>query len=308
MKYLITGGLGFIGSHTAEELVSQGEEVIILDNYSTGKEENISNFKDKVEVIKGDITDFKFLKKAFENVDYVIHLAALTSVIESIEKPEKYQEVNVEGTKNVLEAARINNVKKVVIASSAAIYGDTKEIPTKENTQLDPLSPYGKNKLECERLCKEYYGKHGLKTIALRYFNVYGPRQDPTSQYSGVITIFNKRIKNNQKPIIFGNGKQTRDFIFVKDVAKANILSCKTEKGFGESYNIATGKETSVNQIVKVINEITDKQINPEHQQEREGEIKRSLANVKKAKDILRFTAETNFEEGMKKTLREKSN
>jgi len=303
MKYVITGGAGFIGSHIVEELVSQGHEVVVIDNlYNTTKDKIKSSLK-KIRFVKGDVRNLELLKKEFEGADFVLHLAALISVTESVRKPEEYHEVNVGGTRNVLEAAKLNNVKRVVFSTSCAVYGSTQTVPQDEKLQPMPMSPYAENKLEGEKLCKEYYEKHGLKTICLRYFNVFGPRQDPKSPYAGVISIFAQKLLDNVQPTIFGDGEQTRDYVFVKNVVQANLLACKAEKGFGEIFNIGTEKETSVNTILNLLNKYLGKDAKPIYAPAREGEMSRACADCTKAKKTLGYKVTYSFEQGLKENL-----
>lgn len=303
MRYVVTGGSGFIGSHIVEELVKQNQDVVVIDNlYNTTKDKIKSSLK-KIRFVEGDIRDLELLKKEFKGADYVLHLAALISVTESVRKPEEYHEVNVGGTRNVLEAARINNVKRVVLSSSCAVYGSTKKVPQDESLKPMPMSPYAENKLEGEKLCKEYYQKHGLKTICLRYFNVFGPRQDPKSPYAGVIPIFVQKLLDNEQPTIFGDGEQTRDYVFVKNIVAANLLACKAEKGFGEIFNIGTEKETSVNTILKLLNKHLGKNAKPVYAPAREGEMARACADCTKAKKALGYKVIYSFEEGLAQTI-----
>jgi len=304
MKYVITGGAGFIGIHLVEELVSRGEDVVVIDNFSNSRKGLLKKAWNKIKLIKGDVRDFKLLKKEFKNTDFVLHHAALISVINSLKNPELYKEVNVGGTRNVLDAARVNNVKRVVFASSCAVYGDTGIIPQTESLEPRPLSPYAKFKLEGERLCKEYYNKYDLKTIVLRYFNVFGPGQNPNSPYAGVIPLFIKKVLNNEKPVIYGCGDQTRDFVFVKSIVKANLLACKAKIGFGEAINIGSGKETSVNQILMLINKYLNKDVKPVFAPERKGELRRSCSDNTKAERILGYKEEYGFEQGLRATIK----
>jgi len=303
MKYIITGGAGFIGSHIVEELVRQAQEVVVIDNlYNTSKDKIKPSLK-KIRFVKGDVRNLELLKKEFKGADFVLHLAALISVTESVKKPEEYHEVNVGGTRNVLEAAKLNNVKRVVFSSSCAVYGSTDKVPQDESLKPTPMSPYAENKLEGEKLCKEYYKSHGLKTICLRYFNVFGPRQDPKSPYAGVISIFAQKLLDNVQPTIFGDGEQTRDYVFVKNVVQANLLACKTEKGFGEIFNIGTEKETSVNTILKLVNKGFGKDIKPIYAPAREGEMARACADCTKAKKTLGYKVNYSFENGLAQTI-----
>lgn len=303
MKCVVTGGAGFIGSHLAEALVKNGEEAVIVDNLCSGNRDNLAGFREKVKFLKGDVRDLGFLKKAFRGVDVVLHHAALISVVESVDKPGLYHEVNVEGTKNVLEAARHNNVGRVVFSSSCAVYGETDDLPMREGQDVRPASPYAEDKLEAEKLCKEYYEKHGLKTMVLRYFNVFGPRQSPDSSYAGVIPLFVKKVLNNETPVIYGDGEQTRDFVYVRDVVRANLLALGAVRGFGEPVNIASGNEISVNQVLEAVNKVTGGKAVPKHAPERRGELRRVWADVDKADKQLGFKSRYDFEKGLAETV-----
>ncbi|MBU1199346.1 MAG: NAD-dependent epimerase/dehydratase family protein [Nanoarchaeota archaeon] len=306
MKYVVTGGAGFIGSHIVEELVKKGEDVVVIDNLSAGTNNLPDLPKDileKIKFIKGDICDLNLLKEEFQDVDFVLHHAALISVRESVEKKDEYTAVIHEGTRNILEAARLNNVKRVVFASSCAVYGNTNIIPQTEQLETNPLSPYAELKLSAEKLCNEYYKKHGLKTIILRYFNVFGPRQSPDSTYAGVIPLFIKKVLNNETPNIYGDGEQTRDFVFVKDIVNVNLLACKANAGFGEPINIGTGQETSVNKILFLINKHLNKNVKPNFAPEKKEELKRACSDNTKAEKLLGFKAKYGFEQGLKETI-----
>ena len=305
MKYVVTGGAGFIGSHLTQELVDQGEEVTVIDDLSTGNQQRLKNISDKIRIVKGDIRDLEFLKKEFKGVDFVLHQAALISVPESIEKKELYKEVNVTGTGNVLEAARTNKVKRVIFSSSAAVYGDTESLPVKESTELKPLSPYAEFKIKGEQMCAEYYQKHGLKTIVLRYFNVFGPEQDPESEYAVVIPLFIKKVLENKSPIIYGDGDQTRDFIYIRNIVHANMLTLKTDnqEAFGNPINIGSGQEISINQLLRLVNKNLGKKIEPEFSPEREGDIRHSCSDISKAKELLGYGNKYSFEQGLKETI-----
>lgn len=301
-RFLITGGAGFIGSHLAERLISEGlGEVVILDNLSSGFENNISHIRDRVQFIKGDTRNITDVEKAASGVDYIFHEAAFVSAFDSYNRPEETNAVNIQGTYNVLEVASKLNVKRVVLASSAAIYGREPRIPNKEDMPPNPESPYA-----IAKICNEYHARmfsnlKGLQTVCLRYFNVFGPRQDPSSEYSGVISRFVEKYQKGENPTIFGDGKQTRDFIYVGDVAVANIKAALSTKcGHGESINIGTGKETSLLQLIEALNAATGRNITPEFKPSREGDIPRSLADVSMAKKLLDFSADTKFSDGIK--------
>jgi len=300
MKYLVTGGAGFIGSHIVEELVRKGEEVTVIDNLSFGKLENLEKVNDKINFIEGDIRNLELLQNEFEGADFILHQAALRSVPKSLEAPEEYHDVNVNGTLNVLKAALENNVKKVVFASSSSIYGDAKEFPQKETHTPNPISPYAKTKLEAEKLCKEYSEK-GIETVSLRYFNVFGPKQDPSSQYAAVIPKFITSVLNNKQPIIYGDGKQSRDFTFVKNVVNANIKACQ-EKINKETINIACQKSITINELLRKINNILGKDIQAIYDDPRPGDAKHTLADTSKQKELLKLDL-IDFDQGLKETV-----
>lgn len=280
-KIIVTGGLGFIGSNLVEHL-TKDNEVIIIDDLSSGKLENIEQFKDwNLKLIRGSITDLD-LKTIFEDIDYVFHEAALISVPESVSNPLIYNEVNVKGTLQVLIAAKDNDVKKVVIASSAAVYGDNTSLPLDENEPIKPQSPYAVNKATGEMYCQVFTENYGLPTVALRYFNVFGPRQDPNSAYAAVIPNFINTILKGEKPVIYGDGEQSRDFIPVKQVVKANIQACQSSQN--GVFNVALGKSTTINQLLDTIKEVMGTDVDPIYLKSRAGDIKHSLANISQAK------------------------
>ena len=301
-NYLITGGCGFIGSHIAEDLVkNQENKVIIVDNLSSGYLKNIEHIKDRVEFIEADIRDFDRMFYMMKDVDYVFHEAALVSVFDSVNRPFDNHSINLTGTLNILESAAKNKVKRVVLASSAAVYGNDPVLPKVETMLPCPESPYGLSKIGKEYYGRVYSGLYNLPVISLRYFNVFGPRQDPASPYSGVISKFTDTVLSNKVPTIFGDGKQTRDFVFVKDVVKANVLAMhnKNLKG-GEVFNIATGISKDLLTLLDVINKITGKGLKANHDKEREGDIKYSEAHIGKAREILGYEPAYNLENGMK--------
>lgn len=303
MKICVTGGAGFIGSNIAKELVKQGHEIVVVDNLVNGKLENLDPYRDKIEFIKGDIRDIELLKKVFKGVEAISHQAALISVVDSIKQPELYEDVNVNGTKNVLEAAKECNVKKVVFASSCALYGNNKNLPIKETEEPMPTSPYADTKVKGENLLKEYHEKYGLKTICLRYFNILGPGQDPNSPYAAVIPIFISKLLKDEPPFVYGNGEQTRDFIYIKDVVNANIKALLENNIEHEIINVATGKETSVNQLLEKLNSILGKDIKPIYKDAREGDIKKSYADISKFKTLLNIDL-TDLETALKETIK----
>ncbi len=300
-RVLITGGAGFIGSNLAEELVRKEHDVVILDDLSTGKEENIKEFKDSVRFVKGSITDLALLRDLFRDVECVSHQAAIPSVQRSVEDPLATNEVNVKGTLNVLVAARDSEVEKVVYASSSSVYGDTPELPKREGMKPNPKSPYAVSKLTGEEYCAVFSEVYGLKTVSLRYFNVYGPRQDPYSEYAAVIPRFITRVLKNKPPIIYGNGEQTRDFTFVRDVVMANILAI--ERDVEGVFNIASGKRISINELSNKIMGIVGIRLKPIYDKPREGDIKDSLGDISRAKEKLGYDVKYGLEEGLKETI-----
>ncbi len=301
--YLVTGGAGFIGSHIVEELVERGEYVRVLDNFSTGKMENIKHLAEEIEIITGDIRDSHALTIAMSGIDYVLHQAALPSVPRSIENPLECNAVNVNGTLNVLCAARDYGVKRVIYAGSSSAYGNIAISPKHEALAPSPASPYAVSKLTGEYYCKVFYEVYGLETVTLRYFNVFGPRQDPDSPYSAVIPIFARRMFNNQAPLIHGDGEQTRDFTYVRNNALANILACAASGAEGKVYNIACGSSLSLRELVEKMNLILGTAIEPEYGSEREGDVKHSCADISRAREEIGYRPETTFEEGLAETL-----
>ena len=302
MKIVITGGAGFIGSNIAEELSKEKDnEIIIVDDLSTGKMANLRKFDQNINLVRGSITDLNLLKVVFKGVDYVFHQAAIPSVPRSIKDPIASNNANVNGTLNVLVAARDCGVKKVVYASSSSVYGDTPELPKRERMTPNPLSPYAVTKLLGEYYCNVFNDIYGLKTVSLRYFNVYGPRQDPYSDYAAVIPKFINRVSENKPPVIYGDGEQTRDFTFVKDVVRANILAAKSDaEGV---YNIANGNRISINELANMIMALIGNDLTPIHDDSREGDVKHSLADISEAKKNLGYEQGYSLEEGLRGTV-----
>ncbi len=300
-RICVTGGAGFIGSNIAEVL-SHHNDVIVVDNLSTGKKENLSGLD--VRFIKGDILDAKVLRRAFKDVDYVFHQAALPSVPRSMKEPLNSNSNNVDGTLNVLVAARDAQVKKIVFASSSAIYGDTPTLPKVEDMLPMPLSPYAVSKLAGEYYCKVFWLAYGLPTVMLRYFNVYGPRQDPSSQYAAVIPKFIAAAFSNKPLTIFGDGMQSRDFTFVKDVVQANLRAAIAEGANGETMNIAFGERTTLLELSKIILEKTRKEGKIEHLPVRKGDILHSLADITKANRLIGYKPEFSIVAGIEATVR----
>jgi len=299
-KVVVTGGLGFIGSHLAEVLV-EDNDVIIIDNKSTGKFENLSDFADKrPKVIEGDVAALSLLE-IFDGCDYVFHQAALPSVQRSINEPLATNESNATGTLKVLIAAKESGVKKVVFASSSSVYGDTVELPKREDMCLAPISPYAVTKATGELYCKVFQHMYGLRTVSLRYFNVFGPRQDPHSHYAAVIPKFIIAILNKRRPTVYGDGEQSRDFTFVKHVVEANILACESTKT--GTFNIACGRSVTVNELIALLSEITGRNAAPVYTAPRPGDIRHSLADIKKARSF-GYSPRSNFKKELEETVR----
>ena len=303
LRYLVTGGAGFIGSNIVEELVKRNYSVRVLDNFSTGKRENLKEFQKDIELIEGDIRSFHIDQKAVKGIDVIFHEAALPSVPRSINDPITSNEVNVVGTLNILDAAKENNVKRVVYASSSSVYGDNPELPKHEGMMPNPLSPYAVSKLAGEKYCQVYSRLYGIETVILRYFNVFGPRQDPNSEYSAVIPKFIKLISNNQRPTIYGDGTQSRDFTYVANVVEANILAATKNIESGIVMNCACHGQVTLNSLIRELNELLNKEIKPIYTEPRQGDIKHSFANIDLIEKKLGFTPAVEFKEGLKQTV-----
>lgn len=307
MKVLITGGAGFIGSHLVDELLASGHEVTVLDNISTGKLENLSHHEDdeKLDFIKGDVTKREEVRNSLKDVDSVIHAAAVTSVPLSVEKPELTENVNVEGTGIMLEESAEAEVKRFVYISSCAVYGKVDEVPINEDSDLNPISPYGESKLAAERKCLDFSEIHDIDPVRLRYFNVYGPRQS-FGPYAGVILKFFERIEENNPPIIFGDGEQTRDFVHVDDIVQGTLLALSREGAEGEAINIGTGKAVSINEISEKILDVTGRrELEPIYEKGKPGDIRHSRADIGKAREILDYEPRVSLEEGLKELAKE---
>lgn len=303
IKAIVTGGAGFIGSHLAEELVKRGYDVAVIDDLSTGRLENLDWAKGEKDFrfLEASVTDIELFKKVSKGVDYIFHLAAIPSVHRSIESPLLSHEVNLTGTLNVLAAARENGVRKVIYASSCAVYGDTPTLPQNEGALPSPQSPYAVAKVAGEYYCRSFTEVYGLPTVCLRYFNVYGTRQGPDSDYAAAIPSFIDRVAGGKPPVIFGDGGQTRDFVYVKDIVAANILAAGSD--IGGIFNIGCGKSITINQLADAIMTLMGKRMSPLHQEARAGEIRHSLADISKAKSI-GFNPEYSLEEGLKEMLK----
>jgi nucleoside-diphosphate-sugar epimerase len=302
-SYLVTGGAGFIGSHIAEALSAEGNEVRILDNFSTGKRENIEPFAARCQVIEGDIRDGRVVEGAVQGVNYVIHQAALTSVPRSVQDPILTNEVNITGTVNVLAAARRHGVKRVVYASSSSVYGDTEVLPKVEDMATSPRSPYAVSKLAAELYCRVFAGVYGMSTVSLRYFNVFGPRQDPYSQYSAVIPLFIKALAEGKRPTIFGDGEQSRDFTFVENVVRANLLACHGEASGDRVYNVACGDRLTLNSLFSKLRGMLGAKVEPEYTEPRPGDVKHSQADISAIEGDLGYKPVVGTDEGLERTV-----
>lgn len=301
-RYLVTGGAGFIGSNLVLKLVEKGHQKIrVIDNLSTGKRENLAPVLDRIDLQLGDIREMDFVQKQLQDTEIVFHNAALSSVEQSVEDPLADYESNIGGTLNVLLAAMETGVKRVIYASSAALYGDSPTLPKHEEMPLDPLSPYALSKYAGERYCQLFYRFHGVETICLRYFNVFGPNQDPYSQYAAVIPRFISAILNGKPITIYGDGDQTRDFAFVENVVRANLLAASVEDGIGECFNISCGERMSINQLAEHLMDIMKRRVPVIHEEARPGEIRHSLADITKAARLLGYSPSIDVWEGLRR-------
>ncbi len=302
-RVLVTGGAGFIGSHLARALVGRGDQVRVLDNFSTGTRENLAGIEKEIELIEGDLLEPLHLNKAIKNVEFVFHEAAFISVPESIENPRLCYQVNVQGTIELLEAARQAGCKRVVLASSAAVYGASQDIPLRESAPAECLSPYAASKLFNETLAQLYSGAYKLPVVALRYFNVYGPRQSPRSAYAAVIPKFIEALHSGQSPIVFGDGRQTRDFIFVEDVVRANLLAAEANDAAGRVFNICSCAESSLLDLLDTLCSLFPKTPKAKFAEARLGDVPRSLGDPSAASEALGFRALVSLQEGLKRCV-----
>ena len=301
--YLVTGGAGFIGSNIARALVARGENVRILDNFATGRESNLEGLHDKVELVRGDLRDPAAVAKAIECAHYVLHQAALPSVPRSIEQPIEFNDVNVNGTLVLLQAARAAGVKRVVFAASSSAYGETPTLPKVETMNPEPLSPYAASKLAGEQYLRVFYQSYGLETVSLRYFNVFGPFQDPQSQYAAVIPRFITAALEGRQPVVFGDGLQSRDFCFIDNVVEANLLACTAPEAPGKVFNVACGQRTTLLEVLDLVASMTGTQIRAKHEPSRAGDVKHSLADISRARSVLGYPARVSFAEGLQRTV-----
>jgi len=302
MRYLVTGGAGFIGSHITEELLRRGNSVIVLDDLSSGKEDNLGHLTGNLELVKGSICDTDVVGSTCRGADYVLHLAARTSVPRSVLEPIQTNQVNIDGTLNVLIAARDAKVKRVVFAASSSAYGETAELPKRESMEPSPISPYGVTKLVGELYAQVCGRVYGLENVSLRFFNVFGPRQDPTSQYSGVLSRFITALLSGNQPVIFGDGEQSRDFTYVENVVDACLRACVAPGASGKVFNVGTGTRFSLNETLRLLGKISGKNAKTKYHPPRSGDIRDSQADITLAKKILGYQPGVQFEEGLRRT------
>jgi UDP-N-acetylglucosamine/UDP-N-acetyl-alpha-D-glucosaminouronate 4-epimerase len=301
-RYLVTGGAGFIGSHLTEELVRRSETVRVADSLITGKRSNLDHVPE-AEFIQGDLADLDFARKVVEGCDYVLHQAAIPSVPRSVNDPITSNRANVDATLNVLVAARDAGVRRLVFAGSSSAYGDTPTLPKDEDMPTNPLSPYALQKVVGEQYLQMFTKLYGLETVSIRYFNVFGPRQDPSSPYSGVISVFATALLDNRSPKIYGDGEQTRDFTYVANVVDGVLRACEATGASGQVINVATGGRISLNELFNVMKKIVGAGVNPEYVEARKGDVRDSQADIRKAKDILGYKPTVSFEEGLQRTI-----
>ena len=301
--FLVTGGAGFIGSHIAHRLLREGATVRVVDNLSTGKKERLRDVERCIEFIEGDITDRRVCDRAVQGVEYVLHQAAVPSVYRSIQDPVETNRANVIGTLNLLESCRQHGVRRFVYAASSSAYGDTEVLPKKEDMTPNPLSPYALQKFVGERYCKLYDDLYGLETVSLRYFNVFGPSQDPWSEYSAVIPKFATRLQGGQSLVVYGDGEQSRDFTYVDNVVEANILAIKARRTDGAVINIGCGESLTLNRLIRFLEEILRVQAVVDHEPPRRGDVRHSLADISLARDVLGYQPKVTVFEGLRQTV-----
>ncbi|MCL6594761.1 MAG: SDR family oxidoreductase [Firmicutes bacterium] len=302
MRYLVTGGAGFIGSHIVEALVARGDEVVVLDDFSSGQRENLAGVLDRIELIEGSICDPAAVQRACRGVEVVLHQAARTSVPQSVQDPIGTHVVNVEGTLNVLLAARQAKVRRVVVASSAAVYGQSPALPKTESMRPEPVSPYGVTKFVTELYAQVFGYAYGLENVSLRYFNVFGPRQDARSPYSGVLSKFCTALRTGETPKIYGDGTQSRDFVYVDNVVQANLLASQAPGVSGMVFNIGTGARISLNELLDCLTRISGASVSPAYLPPRAGDIQHSQADISRARQYLGYRPQVSFEEGLRRT------
>ena len=301
-QYLVTGGAGFIGSHLAEELVHRGERVRVVDNLVTGKRQNLAHLPE-VEFMEGDLADLEIARRAVQGVDYVLHQAAIPSVPRSVQDPITSNRANVDASLNLLVAARDAGVRRVVYAGSSSAYGNTATLPKVETMGTAPLSPYALQKLVAEQYCQMFTQLYGLETVTIRYFNVFGPRQDPSSPYSGVISVFIRALLDGQRPTIYGDGGQTRDFTYIANVVDGVLRACDAKGASGEVINVATGGRISLNELFAAVRKVTGASVEPIYAETRAGDVRDSQADIGKARRILGYEPTVAFQQGLEKTV-----
>jgi UDP-N-acetylglucosamine/UDP-N-acetyl-alpha-D-glucosaminouronate 4-epimerase len=301
--FLVTGGAGFIGSHIAHQLLREGAKVRIVDNLSTGKKERLRDVERCIEFIEEDITDRRVCDRAVRGVEYVLHQAAVPSVHRSIQDPLETNRANVIGTLNLLESCRQHGVRRLVYAASSSAYGDTQVLPKKEDMAPNPLSPYALQKFVGERYCKLYNDLYGLETVSLRYFNVFGPSQDPWSEYSAVIPKFATRLQSGQSLVVYGDGEQSRDFTYIDNVVEANILGIKARRTDGAVINIGCGESLTLNRLIRFLEEILRVQAVVDYEPPRRGDVRHSLADISLARDVLGYQPKVTVLEGLRQTV-----
>jgi nucleoside-diphosphate-sugar epimerase len=302
MRFLVTGGAGFIGSHIVEELIRRGHQVVVLDDLSSGKEVNLASIRTQIDFRRGSITDLAAVQYACQGADYVIHLAAQISVPRSIKDPIDTNLVNIDGMLNVLVAARDANVKRFVLAASSAAYGESPVQPKVETMAPAPISPYGITKYVGELYCQLFGRVYGLENASVRYFNVFGPRQDPTSQYSGVLSRFMLAVLRGESPVIFGDGEQSRDFIYIANVVDITLRACEVKEASGLVFNGGTGARITLNQVLELLSKITGQAIRARHDSSRPGDIRDSQADITLSRKVLGYEPQVAFEEGLLRT------
>jgi len=301
--YLITGGAGFIGSHLVRELLRRRQKVRVLDNFSTGRRENLDGCLHRIELIQGDVRDQAVLNRAVRNADYVLHQAALASVPRSIDHPLETNQVNVEGTLGLLLAAREAGAKRFVLASSSSVYGPSPRLPKRESARPRPISPYAISKFTGEQYCRVFSQLYGLQTVCLRYFNVFGPRQNPASQYAAVIPKFILSLLQGERPVIHGDGRQSRDFSYVSNVVQANLLACRVRLADGPVFNVACGRRYTINDLAARLSRILGFRDTPVHTAPRPGDVRHSLADISRARQLLGYRPDVSFEVGLRRTV-----
>jgi nucleoside-diphosphate-sugar epimerase len=308
MRYLVTGGAGFIGSNLTRALLDEGHMVRVLDNFLTGKRENLAGLserhKDRFELVEGDLRNLETVRGSVKGVDYILHQGALPSVPRSVADPVLSNEINISGTLNLLIAARDAGVRRVLFAASSSAYGDTPELPKRETMPTNPKSPYAAQKLAGEQYMRIFYEIYGLETVSLRYFNVFGPRQDPASTYAAVIPRFITSVLRGEQPVVYSDGLQTRDFTYIDNVVQANIAGCSAPKeACGKVFNIACGERISLLDILEIVYGEAGKRVPPKFEPQRPGDVRDSLADISRAQDLLGYHPKVAFREGLKKTF-----